>query len=89
MINLIWDEGFKRKYKKLIHRNSQIKEDFNFIMQLFVENPHNQILKTHKLLGNLKGCWSSSINYEYRIVFEKIDANNILLIDIGSHDEVY
>jgi mRNA-degrading endonuclease YafQ of YafQ-DinJ toxin-antitoxin module len=54
-------------------------------------------LKTHKLRGDLKGCWACSVNYSVRIVFavgaiETIDgvtAETILLLSVGTHDEVY
>ena len=55
----------------------------------FQKNPFDKKLKTHKLSGSLKGSWAFSINYSYRIIFEFIDDNTILLIDIGTHDEVY
>lgn len=89
MINVIWDDGFKKKYKKVIKNNNSLHQEFWSKMQLFIENPHNPILKTHKLSGRLKYCWASTINYNYRIVFKKIDESNIRLIDIGSHSEVY
>ena len=51
-------------------------------------------LKTHKLMGNLDDTWSCSIDYSYRILFEFVtdpetDERAILLLNIGSHDEVY
>lgn len=48
-----------------------------------------QKLRTHKLNGELKGSWAFNINNNYRIVFEFIDNNTVLLIDIGTHNEVY
>ncbi|MFA6570510.1 MAG: type II toxin-antitoxin system mRNA interferase toxin, RelE/StbE family [Bacteroidota bacterium] len=89
MINLIWDEAFNRKYRKLIKNNSSFHSEFQIKMELFVANQNDPILKTHKLSGKLNDCWASSIDYHFRIVFKKIDENNILLLDIGSHDEVY
>ena len=58
-------------------------------MKLFTNDPFNKSLKTHKLSGDLKDSWAFSINYSYRIVFQFIDDNTILLMDIGTHDEVY
>jgi len=56
---------------------------------MFSENPFNVKLKTHKLSGTLKDCWAFSVDYNFRIIFKFIDKNKVLLIDIGSHDEVY
>ena len=44
--------------------------------------------KTHRLSGELKGLWSASINYHFRIVFVLTD-ESIIFVSIGSHDEVY
>jgi mRNA-degrading endonuclease YafQ of YafQ-DinJ toxin-antitoxin module len=41
------------------------------------------------LSGELKGLWSFSIEYDCRVIFEFIEDNKALFIDIGSHDEVY
>lgn len=49
-------------------------------------------LRTHKLRGQLSGCWACSAGYDLRIVFEYIeheDSDAILLLAIGTHDEVY
>ena len=53
--------------------------------------PH---LGVHKLSGNLSGFWACSCGYDCRIVFSlekaaKSDDEVILLLDIGTHDEVY
>ena len=49
-------------------------------------------LRTHKLKGQLANCWASSAGYDLRIVFELVQrsgAEAILLLSIGTHDEVY
>jgi mRNA-degrading endonuclease YafQ of YafQ-DinJ toxin-antitoxin module len=51
-------------------------------------------LKTHKLSGNLYGLYACSCSYDCRIIFSvekdsKSKTEAILLIDIGTHDEVY
>jgi Txe/YoeB family toxin of Txe-Axe toxin-antitoxin module len=49
-------------------------------------------LKTHKLKGNLAGAWACSVAYDLRIVFEFVqhdETESILLLSIGTHDEVY
>ena len=60
-------------------------------MQLDVFAPS---LGIHKLSGNLFGLLACSCGYDCRIVFTiEQDAENdrevIVLLDIGTHDEVY
>jgi len=54
VIELIWDEGFKKSYKKKIKRNRGLKEEFWKAMELFVGDPFHPRLRTHKLSGKLK-----------------------------------
>jgi len=49
-------------------------------------------LRSHKLKGELEGCWSCSAGYDLRIVFEFVQhqgSEAILLLSVGTHDEVY
>ncbi len=89
MINVVWDSGFKRKYKKLSKNNRVFNELFWKKIQLFINKPYDSLLKTHKLSGKLEDCWAATFDYDCRIIFQFIDSENILLLDIGSHDEVY
>lgn len=49
-------------------------------------------LRTHKLRGRLAGCWACSAGYDLRVVFEFVQhegSEAILLLALGTHDEVY
>ncbi len=49
-------------------------------------------LRTHKLRGALAGCWACSVGYDLRVVFEYAQhegAEAILLLALGTHDQVY
>ncbi len=90
MINkVIWDEGFKKSYKKKLKNNERLKDKFWEAMESFSENPSDPQLRTHKLTGKLDGLWAFSVSYDYRVVFRFMNKEEVLLIDIGSHDEVY
>ena len=89
MIKITWDQGFKRIYKKKVRNNDELKKKFWDAMDLFSKNLFNPQLRTHKLTGKLEGLWALSIDYDCRVIFQFIDKNEVLLIDIGGHDEVY
>ncbi|MCX5896283.1 MAG: type II toxin-antitoxin system mRNA interferase toxin, RelE/StbE family [Proteobacteria bacterium] len=89
MIKITWDEGFKKIYKKKVSNNQDLKKKFWDTLKLFTKNPFNQKLKTHKLRGKLEGLWALSITYDCRLIFKFIKKDEVLLIDIGGHDEVY
>lgn len=49
-------------------------------------------LRSHKLRGRLARCWACSVGYDLRIVFEFVrheGSEAILLLALGTHDEVY
>lgn len=83
MIELVWDTGFKRSYKKRISIDNQLKEKFWDSLELFTTDPFDPRLQTHKLTGRLSGYWAF-------VIFMFIKAKKkVLLLDIGSHEEVY
>ena len=55
----------------------------------FQENPFEQSLNTHKLSGYLQNCWSFKVDYDYRVIFEFEGKDKAILVDIGTHDQVY
>ena len=63
-------------------------------MKLLEQDPFDPKLKSHNLQGILEDTWACSIAYDLRIIFTFIknttnDETEILLIDLGTHDEVY
>ncbi len=89
MIELIWDQKFKKSLKKRLGKSDDLTDKFKSKIKLFEEDPFNPILRTHKLSGILKEYWAFSINYNLRVIFKFIDSKTALLIDVGTHDEVY
>jgi len=89
MISIVWDPGFKKAYQKKIKTDDNLKRKFWKTMKLFSSNPFSKQLRTHKLTGTLKGLWAFSVDYDTRVIFSFLKDDEVLLIDIGSHDEVY
>jgi len=63
-------------------------------LRLLVRDPFDPQLQTHKLKGKLSGSWACSAGYDLRIIFDFVKStkqkeNDIFLIEIGTHEEVY
>ena len=91
---LIWDNSFKRAFKRFIRKNPQLQEKIFITLSILEQNPFASSLKSHKLSGQLEGLWACSVAYDCRIIFAFREEENttdkaIVLIDIGTHDEVY
>lgn len=89
-MKVAFSESFKRVLKKKIKNNVLPEQKFWNRTQLFINNPFNHQLKTHKLSGKLKDLWSFSIEYDLRVVFYfEEEQEKAVFINFGTHDEVY
>jgi len=91
---LTTDSKFKKSFKRLIKKNPQLEAKILATLELLSNDPFTTSLKSHKLTGQLEGLWSCSVTYDCRIIFafrkdSVTEDNLIVLVDIGSHDEVY
>jgi len=50
--------------------------------------PADPLLRTHKLKGDLRDYWAFSVDADLRVLF-RWDGDVALLVNLGSHDEVY
>ncbi len=94
MRTLIWGITFLRAVKRTVRKNPALKQDIEETLRLLQENPFASQLASHKLKGKLAGSWACSVGYDLRIVFDFVQSANqpedaILLLEIGTHDEVY
>lgn len=84
--------AFKRALRKTIGRNQNVADNISLTIATLQEEPFTPSLKTHKLQGKFKDAYSCSAGYNLRIIFDltKIEGKNcILLLSVGTHDEVY
>jgi mRNA interferase YafQ len=93
-MRVVWNSRFRRAFKKLIKKSPQLQNKITRVLMLLAEDPFASSLKSHKLTGNLSNLWSCSVTYDCRIIFifsqdEDSEESLIILVDIGSHDEVY
>ena len=65
------------------------KEQLKERLSIFKEDTSDKRLKTHRLKGNLKEYYAFSISYSDRIVFRHLEDEEVLFIQIGSHDVCY
>jgi mRNA-degrading endonuclease YafQ of YafQ-DinJ toxin-antitoxin module len=87
---LVWTESFIRTTKKFLLRHPDLKGIFDDVIRQLEINPHVPRLKLHPLKGKHRGKYAVSLTYEHRIILLiYITKKEIVLLDIGTHDEVY
>lgn len=87
---LIFTDSYNKKAAKWIKKHPGLKDQYLKTLQLMELDIYHPSLRLNKLSGSLTGLSSISINISYRITLElMIQDRDIILINIGSHDEVY
>lgn len=83
-------DKYLKKLIKFLKTHPNLQTKYEKTIELLEINPHHPSLRLHKLQGNLNGFFSISIDLSYRILIDFIIMENeIILLDIGTHDEVY
>ncbi|NJO18175.1 MAG: type II toxin-antitoxin system mRNA interferase toxin, RelE/StbE family [Thioploca sp.] len=89
---LLESSTFLKALQRILKREPQLADRLRIILQLLAEDAFQPQLKTHKLKGKLAGTWACSVGHDLRIIFELVEFKGnpaILLLTIGTHDEVY
>jgi addiction module RelE/StbE family toxin len=94
MRTLLWSKTFVKAFKQTLKRHPTLRPDLEATLRLLAEDPFAPSLATHKLKGKLSGLWACRVGYDMRIIFEFIrgdnsSADDIFLLGLGTHDEVY
>ena len=90
MYCIVTPEQFLRQARLFFKRHPDLKTRFSRVISDLQKDPFAPHLKLHPLKGRLEGCYAVSLTYSYRITLTlAILEKEIILLDIGSHDEVY
>lgn len=94
MREIIWGKTFQRSFKKNSKKFPALDKEIEKTLKLLSENPFAPQLETHKLKGKLTGSWACTVRYDMRIIFDFVKnesgaEDDIFLLEIGTHDEVY
>jgi addiction module RelE/StbE family toxin len=83
-------EQFLRVARKFFRQHPDLKLRFAKLLDELQNDPYQPGLRLHALSGKLTGCYAVSLTYSYRITLTlMMTEREIVLLDIGSHDEVY
>lgn len=85
-----FDQRYKKRLIKFLKEHPEMLERYEKTLTILANDPQHSSLRLHKLKGKLKEYWSVSISMQYRIVIDFLIIDGIIvLLDIGSHDDVY
>jgi addiction module RelE/StbE family toxin len=89
MVEIFFSNSFKKSFKKTIKNDINLKNKFWDKVNIFINDPFERSLKTHKLSGKLKDLWSFTVEFDIRVIFYFADKSKVVFIDIGTHEEIY
>ena len=85
MIDIFYKPTFIKRFNSL---EKALQEEVMEKIKLFKDPKNHKQVKVHKLHGQLSKCFSFSVNYKIRIVFQYSSKNEVVLLTVGDH-EVY
>lgn len=80
---------YKLFEKSLQKAPVEIKISFNERIKVFYQNTTDMILDNHPLHGKYTGCRSIKITGNWRVIYKEINKDTIILINIGTHSQLY
>ncbi len=87
---ILQSKKYIKRAAKFFKKHPNLLPKYQKIIEQLEKDPHYPSLRLHKLRGELNEYYSVSIDMNYRIVIDLIITDKeIILLDIGSHDEVY
>lgn len=94
MHQLVLTPKFERAFQRLVWKNPSLQPQIELALRRMAANLADPRLKSHHLSGQLAGLHACAVGYDLRIVFakqkhSKSGAETLILVNIGSHDEVY
>jgi len=83
-------DTFEKKSIKFFKKHRDLVPKFKKVIEKLTDDPFENSLKTHKLKGGLSEFYACSLTYQYRIILTiEIRDEEIFLVNIGTHNEVY
>lgn len=90
MYAIVTPRQFLRQAGKLFKKHPDLQPRFARVLSDLQVDPFQPHLERHPLSGKLAGCHSVSLTHSYRITLTLlITDKEIILLDVGSHNEVY
>ena len=87
---LIYTDSYINKAKRFVKKHPELITQYEKTLKILENDPHHPSLRLHRLKGKLKELHSISINISYRITLEfYLKDKEIVLVNVGHHDEVY
>lgn len=83
-----YTQQLQRRLKQRYSQQPEVIERLKRHLELFSKGVRKEPVNDHPLTGKLKGLRAFSVGGDVRVVYQETDEHHLLL-DIGSHNQVY
>ena len=88
--SLVFTESYEKIERRFLKRHPDLLGRYHKTLAILEQDPFHPSLRLHALEGRLAGLQAVSINLRYRITLElELRGQEIVLVSVGSHGEVY
>lgn len=88
MLELVYENSFKKDYKKLVKQNFDDQLLKNALEYLIDDKPLPKVYNNHPLKGDYKGYFDCHLKADCILVYKKSDTK-IFLLRIGTHGNIF
>lgn len=85
---VIFHRNFEKSHKQRIAPNPKLVKRFGERYKLFLSGERGKPLDDHALSGSLQGRRAFSVAGDIRVIYIELE-EQIILLDIGTHNQVY
>jgi mRNA-degrading endonuclease YafQ of YafQ-DinJ toxin-antitoxin module len=87
---LVTTQHFERRARKFLRKHPDLRPALRDTLDDLSRDPFQPKLRLHPLSGDLAGVQAVSLTYSYRLILHvMVTEGEVVLLDIGTHDEVY
>lgn len=87
---LVAGARYQQRAKKCFRQHPNLRPAYERLFANLTADPFAPALRLHALSGQLTDKWAVSLTYAYRVTLTLlVTEREIMLLDIGSHDDVY
>jgi len=87
---LVYTDSYIKRASRFVKKHPDLISQYQKALKLLEIDPNHPSLRLHPLKGKLTDLYSVSINISYRITLEFfITKKEIILVNVGHHEEVY
>lgn len=88
--SLIYTDSYIKRARKFFKKHPDLASQYEKTLKILEINPQHPSLRLHQLKGRLNNLQSISINISYQITLEFYFVDKeIILVNVGHHDDVY